>query len=54
MKHAMKDSVRNSVKSAAHVVTSVPNNLLHTVDNAIGISRYSSILNNAKVSVTTP
>jgi len=39
MKHAMKDSVRNSVKSAAHVVTSVPNNLLHTVDNAIGISR---------------
>ena len=35
----MKQSVKNSVKSVTHAVTSVPNNLITSVDNAIGISR---------------
>ena len=29
-------SVKNSVKSAAYVVTSVPHNIIHTVDNVVG------------------
>ena len=35
----MKQTVKNSVKSVTHAVTSVPNNLITSVDNAIGISR---------------
>lgn len=29
-------SVKNSVKSAAHVVTSVPSNIIHTMDSMVG------------------